>query len=76
MNSYVVYSQLAPQQQGSSSGSIVRMTRYFILSVKNFVSACMTPEGKKTLKERVKAETCRKYVEACARMLAKSLPQV
>jgi hypothetical protein len=35
-----------------------------------------TPEGRKTLKERVKAGKCRKYVEACARMLAESLSQV
>lgn len=32
-----------------------------------------TPEGRKTLKERVKAQTCRQYMEACARMLAQRL---
>ncbi len=34
-----------------------------------------TAEGRKALEERVKAETCRRYVEACARMLARALPE-
>lgn len=34
-----------------------------------------TPEGRKILQERVKAEKCRNYVEAAARMLAEILPE-
>ncbi len=33
-----------------------------------------TPEGRKILQERVKAEKCQIYVRACARMLAEALP--
>ena len=35
-----------------------------------------TLEGRKALKEGVKANTCAKYVEACARMLAKSISTI
>src|SRR5262245_52479708 len=31
------------QQHGSSPGSTVRITRYLTVSLKNFVSACVTP---------------------------------
>ena len=34
-----------------------------------------TPEGREVLKQRVKAETCRGYVDTCARILAEILPE-